>query len=176
MSKWEVFARKTFLAMNAVLPEWKDSCNEGKRSSTRFLYDQVFCVGEPNKTGYISIEAMTAKRKGNKTTKDHCLSPQFVARMIYDNPDVWLTNFDKFKSLFLMCCQTIEVTPQENKKLSKLTENRNGQFVIHVPTHKKYEHLNIILFHPEKGVVSDVFDDLVPRELLDYEKQYLINS
>ena len=72
-------------------------------------------------------------------------------------------------------CQTIEVTPHENNKLSQLTENRDGNFVVHVPTHEKYEHLNIVLFHPDKGVVDNIFNHLVPIELVEYEKQYLSN-
>lgn len=174
MNKWEEFAQITFHAMKGVLPFWKTASNFTQRSMTRILYDQVFCAGEPNKTGYISVEAMTAKRKGRKTTKDHCLSPQFVARMVYDHPDIWLTDLNKFKSLFYMCCQTIEVTPSENIQLSKLTENKEGQFIIHVPTHKKYDHLGIVLFHKDKGVVTDVFEDLVPVELIEYEQNYLL--
>jgi len=174
MNKWEEFAKITFYAMKGVLPFWKSANHLTQRSMTRILYDQVFCSGEPNKTGYISVAAMSAKRKGNKTTKDHCMSPQFVARMVYDNADVWLTDLDKFKTLFLMCCQTIEVTPDENNKLSQLTENKDGQFIIHVATHLKYDHLGIVLFHPEKGAVRDVFEDLIPSELIDYESNYLV--
>ena len=174
MNKWEDFALIAFHAMKGVLPFWKNANSHQQRAMTRLLYDQVFCAGEPNKTGYISVAAMSAKRKGNKTTKDHCMSPQFVARMIYDNADVWLTDLDKFKTLFLMCCQTIEVTPDENNKLSQLTENKDGQFVIHVATHLKYDHLGIVLFHPEKGAVRDVFEDLIPSELIDYESNYLV--
>ena len=172
--KWEDFALIAFHAMKGVLPFWKNANSHQQRAMTRLLYDQVFCAGEPNKTGYISVAAMSAKRKGNKTTKDHCMSPQFVARMVYDNADVWLTDLDKFKTLFLMCCQTIEVTPDENNKLSQLTENKDGQFVIHVATHLKYDHLGIVLFHPEKGAVRDVFEDLIPSELIDYESNYLV--
>ncbi len=172
--KWEDFALIAFHAMKGVLPFWKNANSHQQRAMTRLLYDQVFCAGEPNKTGYISVAAMSAKRKGNKTTKDHCMSPQFVARMIYDNADVWLTDLDKFKTLFLMCCQTIEVTPDENNKLSQLTENKDGQFIIHVATHLKYDHLGIVLFHPEKGAVRDVFEDLIPSELIDYESNYLV--
>ena len=176
MNRWESFANVAFHAMRGVIPLWCNGDQFTKRSMTRLLYDQVFSAGEPNKTGYISSDAMTAKRKRNKTTKDHCLSPQFVARMVYDHPDVWLSDYQKFKSLFLMCCLTIEVTPDENNKLRTLTENRDGQFIVHVPTHKKYDHLGIILFHPDKGVVENVFDDLVPPELVEYEKQYLIEQ
>jgi len=174
MNRWEDFALIAFHAMKGVLPFWKNANSHQQRAMTRLLYDQVFCAGEPNKTGYISAAAMSAKRKGNKTTKDHCMSPQFVARMVYDNADVWLTNLDKFKTLFLMCCQTIEVTPDENNKLSKLTENKDGQFLIYVATHLKYDHLGIVLFHPEKGAVRDVFEDLIPSELIDYESNYLV--
>ena len=166
MNRWEDFALIAFHAMKGVLPFWKNANSHQQRAMTRLLYDQVFCAGEPNKTGYISAAAMSAKRKGNKTTKDHCMSPQFVARMVYDNADVWLTDLDKFKTLFLMCCQTIEVTPDENNKLSKLTENKDGQFLIHIATHLKYDHLGIVLFHPEKGAVRDVFEDLIPSELI----------
>jgi len=174
MNRWEDFALIAFHAMKGVLPFWKNANSHQQRAMTRLLYDQVFCAGEPNKTGYISAAAMSAKRKGNKTTKDHCMSPQFVARMVYDNANVWLTDLDKFKTLFLMCCQTIEVTPDENNKLSKLTENKDGQFLIHIATHLKYDHLGIVLFHPEKGAVRDVFEDLIPSELIDYESNYLV--
>lgn len=176
MKKWESFATVAFHAMKGALPLWYNGSADIKRSMTRLLYDQVFSTGDPNKTGYISSDALSAKRKGLRVTKDHILSPQFVARMVYDNADVWLTDFEKFKSLFYMCCLTILVTPQENTKLSRLTENKDGEFKIYVPTHKKYEHLNIVLFHPDKGVVTDVFKDLVPRELVDYEKNYLVEQ
>ena len=175
MKKWESFALVAFNAMKCALPLWTNANSDIQRAMSRLLYDQVFSSGDPNKTGYISSAAMSAKRKKNKTCKDHCLSPQFVARMVYDRPDIWLVDFEKFKVLFYMCCQTIEVTPHENNKLSQLTENRDGNFVVHVPTHEKYEHLNIVLFHPDKGVVDNIFNHLVPIELVEYEKQYLSN-
>lgn len=173
--KWESAANVTFAAMNGVLHLWKDADSYTQRFMTRLLYDAVFCSGNPNNTGYISMNALSNKRKKKKVTLDHCLSPQFVARMVYDNPDKWLSDPDTFKRLFYMCCTTIQVTPEENNALSQLTENRDGVFKILVPTHKKYEHLNIILYHQDKGVVTDVFQDLVPRELVSYEENYLVS-
>lgn len=173
ISKWESAATVTFAAMNGVLHLWKGADSHTQRFMTRLLYDAVFCSGEPNKTGYISSEALSNKRKKKKVTSDHCLSPQFVARMVYDNPDRWLTDLEEFKRLFYMCCTTITVTPEENIALSKLTENRDGEFKILIPTHKKYEYLNISLLHKDRGVVTDVFEDLVPKELIDYEQNYL---
>ena len=126
MTKWESFAEVAFYAMKGALPLWKHPKPYTERSMTRILYDPVFTSGDPNKSGNISSAAMEAKRKKLKTCKDHCLSPQFVARMVYDNPDVWLSDLDKFKTLFYKCCATILVTSKENTKLSKLTTNRDG--------------------------------------------------
>jgi hypothetical protein len=176
MKKWEEYSLTAFNSMKANLYRWESSNSDTKRSLTRLLYDQVFTSGDPNRTGYISISAMQEKLKKIEPCKEHCLSPQFVARMIFDNPDIWLVDHEKFKSLFYQCCLTILVTSEENKKLSQLTENKDGKFIVHVPTHKKYEHLNIQLFHPEKGIVDNVFDELVPVELIEYEKQYLLET
>lgn len=173
MTKWESFAQVAFYAMKGALPLWKDAKPDTVRAMTRILYDQVFCSGDPNKSGYVSSAAMSAKRTNVKTCKDHCISPQFVARMIYDNPDVWLSDLDTFKTLFYKCCATILVTSKENTKLSKLTTNRDGVLTVHVPTKDKYEHLGINLFHEDKGYVDDAFDDLVPEELIIYEQKYI---
>jgi len=172
---WEFAVPITFDAMNGVLHHWNGADSRTQRYMTRLLYDAVFCSGQPNKTGYISSAALVNKRKKKRVTLDHFLSPQFIARMIYDNPDRWLTDLEEFKKLFYKCCATIEVVPQENIALSKLTENKDGEFKILVPTHKKYEYLNIRLLHKDKGVVTDIFKDLVPEELITYEENYLVS-
>ena len=171
--RWISFANVAFHAMKGASPLWKNADSDTKISMTRLLYDQVFSSGNPYKTGYISSSALDARREKKKTCNDHCLSPQFVARMIYDNPDVWLTDFEKFKNLFFLCCQTIVVTSKENTELSNLTSNKNGKLEIKVATHLKYEHCNITLFHPKKGLVKNPFLDILPDELIEYEKQYL---
>lgn len=178
MSNWQEFALSSFDSMKASLYRWKETADPStKRSLTRLFYDQIFCSGDPNRTGYISLSAMDNKKNKKNVCTDHCLSPQFVARMIYDHPEVWLSDFDKFKNLFYQSCLTIKVTPEENTRLSKLTDNSNGQFSVYVPTHQKYDHLGIKLFHPEKGFVTEnIFVDLVPTELMEYEKQYLVES
>lgn len=173
--RWLSFANVSFYAMNGAAPLWKNSNSDTKISMTRLFYDQVFSCGNPNKTGYISSNALDAKRDKKKICNDHCLSPQFIARMIYDNPDVWLTNYERFKNLFFSSCQTIVVTSQENTKLSNLTSNKNGKFEVKVPTHLKYGHCDITLFHPKKGIVNNPFLDILPEELLEYEKQYLVS-
>ena len=168
---WKAYCKTAFNALSASVEDWGDP--DFFRPITRIYYINVFDCASVNHLGLISEEALLNPKE---RTQDHCLSPQFVARMVYDNPDVWLTDFDKFKTLFLKCCQTIEVTSSENTKLSKLTENKDGQFSIFVATHKKYDHLGIVLFHQEKGVVRDVFEDLVPEELMNYESDYLVTT
>ena len=65
------------------------------------------------------------------------------------------------------------IRDRENTALSNLTKNSDGKLTVEVPTNMKYEHLNIELFHKDKGYVGNIFDDLVPKELIEYEKQYL---
>ena len=171
MSKTLDFANVSYKAMKGVFPLWKDASSHTIRGMTRLLYDPVFCCGAVNQTGLTSVSALMEK---TKPTLDHCLSPQFVARMVYDNPDVWLTDFEKFKELFHACCQTILITSKQNYALSNLTKNLNGEFFVEVATHEKYKHLNIKLFHEQEGYVEDVFyDKLVPIELTKYELKYI---
>ena len=98
-----------------------------------------------------------------------------------DNADVYLNDYDKFEKLFKVACTTIDITPEENRQLSLLTSNQKGNFKIYVPTDKKYQHLNIELVERNYGrawyekptnPVSNYIQ--TPQELLDYEKQFII--
>ena len=173
MSKTLDFANVSYKAMKGVFPLWKDASSHTIRGMTRLLYDPVFCCGAVNQTGLTSVSALMEK---TKPTLAHCLSPQFVARMIYDQPDIWLSEFDKFYDLFLKCCQTIEVTSKENNLLRGLTKNRDGKLTVKVPTIEKYNYTNIKLYDEDEGVITDmskIFESIVPKELTEYEKQYL---
>ena len=114
--------------------------------------------------------------KNKRATRDHILSPQFVARMIYDQPEIWLSEYEKFKQLFFICCQTIQITRTENDVLKNFTSNNNNNFVILVPTLRKYEEAGIRLYDQTQTrfVQNNIFEELVPEELTDYEKQYLV--
>ena len=115
--------------------------------------------------------------KNKRATKDHILSPQFVARMIYDQPEIWLSDYEKFKNLFFISCQTIQITRTENDTLKNFTSNNNNNFVILVPTLQKYEEAGIRLYDQNRVafVNNSIFEELVPDELTNYEKQYLVN-
>jgi hypothetical protein len=101
--------------------------------------------------------------------------------MILDNPDVYLSSLDKFQEIFLLSCQTIVVTAEENLELSYLTSNDGDTYEVKVPTHLKYNHLGIKLYkRPENAVRwnksvpidSNILD--VPNELKEYEKHFLV--
>ena len=143
----------------------------------------VFDCGNPNHTGFISQTAYNNKLEGKKTVYDHYLSPQFIGRMILDNPDKYLSDFNVFRDLFWKSCGTVVVTAEENIKLSKLTENNDNYYKVFVPTDKKYEHVGIkLLSRPDKKqkwkgvdvIESSTTDLYFPDDLIDYEKVYLV--
>ena len=121
MSKTLDFANVSYKAMKGVFPLWKDASSHTIRGMTRLLYDPVFCCGAVNQTGLTSVSALMEK---TKPTLDHCLSPQFVARMIYDQPDIWLSEFDKFSYFYCILFGLIGNTILiyiKNKSIKKIS-------------------------------------------------------
>jgi hypothetical protein len=177
---WKAYCKTSFRSLNANLEDW------GKpnyyRPITRIYYISVFDCGLINFTGLISKEALDNRLNGKKVVYDHCLSPQFVGRMIMDNPDRYLSKYSVYEELFWESCKTVMVTQKENFFLSALTENNGQDFLIHVPTNKKYNHLGIDLwFRPQKNgrwkesVPLDTNVIETPEDLLEYEKKFLVS-
>ncbi len=171
-----------FNGLKANLYMWKSRPDDKDvlRGVVRPYYDLVHSLSIP--TGYITTRALGEKRNDKYWVicKDHCYSPQFIGRMIMDNSEIYLEDYEKFKEIFYISCTTIDITPEENRKLSQLTSNRNDGFKIYVPTDKKYQHLNIELVERNYGTawynkpanpVSNYIQ--TPQELLNYEKQFL---
>ena len=176
---WKVYAEKTFNNLKANSHKWRSSPN-WDRAITRDYYIGVFDCGNPNPTGMISENAFHNKLNKTKTVHDHCLSPQFIGRMIMDNQEKYLSDYETFEKIFWYSCRTIIVTQRENEALSDLTSNRDNKYQVLVPTHMKYNSLNISLYkkHENKTqwkhaqpIESNILD--VPEELLEYEKRYL---
>ena len=174
-----------FRSLNANIDLWKDNPSDKDtiRGVTRIYYDLVHALSIPS--GFITDEALKKKKNNPKwiMCRDHCYSPQFVGRMMMDLSDIYLTDYQKFKKMWYLSCTTIEILSTQNKKLSGLTTNHKGNFKILVPTDKKYQHLNIQLVERQKGIkwyekstnsVSNYIE--TPKELLDYEKTFLVNS
>ena len=174
MKDWKVYCLTAFNALRANAELWKDPAHF--RPITRIYYDLVFCSGY-NHTGLISEAALNDKKE---RTNDHCLSPQFIARMIMDNPDLYLSDYTVFENLFNLARTTVCVTKDENRRLSLLTDNKGEDYKVYVPTNKKYGHLGIKLYekvgHKWKDVVEYKGDvgDIAPIDLLTYEEKFLV--
>ena len=172
---WQAYSKTAYNAMCASLPNWGDP--DFYRPITRLYYISVFDCAQVNHLGLISEEALNNRKE---RTHDHCLSPQFIGRMIMDNPDKYLQDYSVFEQMFWLSCSTITVTKRENKELSMLTENNGFDYKVFVPTNLKYNHLGIQLYKKETGKTwkSAVPQDhnLIPAppELLEYEKSFLV--
>ena len=177
---WKAYCKTSFNALKSNLEDWGKP--EFYRPITRIYYINVFDCGLSNFTGLVSEKALENKLNKKKVVYDHCLSPQFIGRMILDNPDKYLTDYSVFKSLFWESCKTVMVTQEENFALAALTENNGQDYKVLVPTNKKYNYLGINLyFRPQKhgrwseSVPLDTNLIETPENLLEYEKQFLVS-
>jgi hypothetical protein len=176
--RWEYYCKASYNSLKSNLYLWKNPTFY--RPITRIFYTAVYDCGKIAKTGLISLNAIKNKEENKKTVEDHFLAPQFVGRMILDNYDSYLVDYEKYKEIFLESCKTITVTKEENIKLSSLTKNANNNFYIKVPSDKKYKHLNISLYKKNQESNGEIeyklaTDDMkIPEELLKYEKKFLV--
>ena len=181
----ETYGRIAFNALKANVGEWfaNRNCKNTVRATTHSFYNTVHSLSIPS--GLISVNAVKKKNKEPEwaLTKDHCYSPQFVGRMIMDNSDLYFSNYELYRQLFLTACTTIIITPEENRALSFLTSNRNNEFVIKAHTDVKYKKQNIQLLRRALGPKwytkpMDSVDNYIetPVELLEYETQFLVEE
>jgi hypothetical protein len=179
----ETYCRIAFNSLKANVDEWfiNRNCKDTVRAITHSFYNTVHSLSVPS--GLISVEAVKKKKLEPEWAlcKDHCYSPQFIGRMIMDNSDKYLNDYDLYRKLFVMACTTIIVIPEENRSLSFLTSNRNNEFKIYAHTDKKYQHLNIKLLEKANGSEWYVKDMKpasnyieTPKELIEYETQFLV--
>ena len=138
----ETYCRIAFNNLKANVHEWfiHRRCKDSVRAITHSFYNTVHSLSVPS--GLISIEAVEKKKIDHSWAlcKDHCYSPQFIGRMIMDNSDKYLNDYDLYRKLFIMSCTTIIITPEQNRSLSFLTSNRDNDFKIYEHTDKKYQH------------------------------------
>lgn len=175
--KLNIYCKATFKALKSNLEDWDANDPDVVRIITRQYYEGVFSCNYGD-TGLISEDALN---NSSERTDDHCFSPQFVGRFIMDNADVYLTDYDKFKEVFIASCTKIKVTKSENRKLQQLTENKRGkQYKVFVPTDKKYDHLGIRLYkRPENKTrwsdaqLTNEKITFLP-DLLEYEKKFIV--
>lgn len=181
MENWEVCCEGTFNNMKANAHNWNRSFNDRRKISRDFYYG-VFDSRNPFPTDLISEQALVNQLEGraNLNTWDHYHCPQFVGRMVMENQEKYLENYELFKSIFLVCTQQIRVTKRENDQLSALTDPDREGYKILMPTNMKYHHIGIKLYRRPEGkkrwkdsypIETNILD--IPQDLLEYEKKYL---
>ena len=176
----EAYCITTYNNLKANLLNW--GCPDFYRPITRIMYEGVFSSGT-NDLGYISKEALANPKM---RCKDHYLSPQFIGRMIMDNPSRFLKNYEDFKDIFFLARGVLNVTKKENTALSHLTYNNGTEYRVYVPTDKKYEHIGINLLSKVDRSASgwrtanvvqcsaaDAYASPSIEFLLEYERDFL---
>ena len=154
-------------------PDWT-------RPLTRTFYNFMFGAGT-NPTGFISESALKNKLNKQKTCQDHYLSPQFMGRMILDNPEKYLCDLETFTKIFTIACSTVEITVKENTILRQYTSNKDNEYRVFVPTDQKYERAGIKLCKRPEGrklwKYAQLTEDKLffPVDLIQYEKQFLVS-
>jgi len=174
---WKVYAEIAFNALRSNLELYQSGDPDAIRAISRIFYDLVFSSGRVQ-TGFISKGALSLPVP-SKACEDHYYSPQFVCRMVMDKPEVYLDDYDNFENLFYLCRHVIKVTSEENFALSKLTENANGTFKVHIPTNMKYEHLGIELYEKqghmwENSVKLENSILHIFKDVLEFESRFLV--
>ena len=172
------YCELTYNSLKQNMHHWGDP--DWTRPLTRTFYNFMFGAGA-NPTGFISEEALKNKLNKQKTCQDHYLSPQFMGRMILDNPEKYLCDLETFTKIFTIACSTVEITVKENTILRQYTSNKDNDYKVYVPTDQKYERAGIKLCKRPEGKKLWKYAQLTeeklffPVDLIQYEKQFLVS-
>ena len=190
MERWEHYCENSYDCMRAVKHKWHDP-KKLKRPILRLFYcDVSSCNYHVNNPSLISENARNnlfygKTKKEKKIVRDHYLSPQFIARFILDNQEIYLSDYSEFKKMFYISCGIVIVTQDENDRLAQLTKSNedSNKFKVLVPTNKKYDHIGIKLLHYKeksgpwkKRTYTPVSNNTLyyPPEIIEYEKRFLV--
>ena len=158
-----------YVMMKSVLPYWGDSKIK-QRSLWRLFYNNISSVP----SGYVStkiidIDSGTKKMTGDREVQEHWSTPEMVGKFIFDNADVYLNDYEKFRQLYMACSTTIRTLHSENQTLRQQKD---------VPVLDKYNKAGIDLFGESRVVWHDEpfpLGHLLPQEVIDYDRR-LINE
>ena len=186
------YAVATYNSLVSNLENWllNLECFDIKRAITHPPYDNIH--SNSIDTGTISKKAYEMKKIDSnfQTTKEHVFMPQTMMRLALDDHERYLKCPEEFFKLFISCCQTREVTGEENRKLSGFL--RSGKVIngkkydklqIKSPLSSKYKKCGIEMVKREKGrgwkdkPVYPVDSTIVTPEGYDeYESQFLVDE
>lgn len=202
-SRFGYSCRKTRRNLKESLPDWNCNCGQTicinsinefcpkgtTHAGVRTLITRDYYHGQFDATGeslipqnIISQNGLRLWRNGGKLTKDHAFTPQLFGRLVMDNPDIYLADTEesrlRFNKLFLISATVIFVTSEENTILRGQTHNNGDTFQLETHTHLKYKAAGIKLLEKldnetwkNAKPISNILT--VPKELTEYEKQYL---
>lgn len=202
-SRFGYSCRKTRRNLKESLPDWNCNCGQTicinsinefcpkgtTHAGVRTLITRDYYHGQFDATGeslipqnIISQNGLRLWRNGGKLTKDHAFTPQLFGRLVMDNPDIYLADTEesrlRFNKLFLISATVIFVTSEENTILRGQTHNNGDTFQLETHTHLKYKTAGIKLLEKldnetwkNAKPISNILT--VPKELTEYEKQYL---
>ena len=186
------YAVATYNILVSNLENWllNIECFHMKRGIVHPPYDNVH--SNSIDTGTISKKAYEMKKidPNFQTTKEHVYMPQQMMRLALDEHEKYLKYPEEFFKLFIKCCQTREVTAEENRKLSGFL--RSGEVIngkkydkiqIKSPLSSKYKECGIEMLKREKGrgwkdkPVYPVDSTIVtPQGYDEYEAQFLVDE
>ena len=167
----EKTCQTTYWLMNTVKHGWRDPIKAPKqRNLWRLFYNGISSVP----SGYVStkiIEIDSKKRKlgGDRIVQEHWSTPEMVGKFIFDNADVYLNDYEKFRQLYIACSTTIKTLHSENQTLRQQKD---------VPVLDKYNKAGIDLFGESRVVwhyEPFPLSHLLPQEVIDYDRR-LINE
>ena len=149
--------------------------DSAKRAITRAYYMQC----KSFKTGLISNAAWLSKQKGNDVCFDHCFIPQEYCFYIMK---YWESIGISLETLFphwVITSMGIDVTSQENKKLSKYTVNNKSTgniLKVKVALIDRYKKAGITILDAEtlKEVDFDVIGNRLDEGFGEWEKMELL--
>jgi len=181
---WRNYAEVSYNALKSNVEAWKNGNRDFIRCISRIYYINVFDCGNFNNTGLVSSEALEWPEEA---TYDHCFRPQLIGRMIMDNPEKYLSDYETFEKLFFLSCMVVKVTKDENRLLSLQTDNRSNEYKILTPTNLLYETVGIELYKKVEGKYHHVGFDIPLNcseedlekyqelfdDLLEYEKKFM---
>lgn len=205
----EAYCLTAFNSLNANRDQWNCGDSDFFRPITRIMYEAVVQSGY-DRLDFISERAFQdilecldkniSLGKCKTITYDHHLSPQFCGRMVMDNPEKYLDNYEDFKKVFYAARQVVLVTKKENSAVASLSQvdQKTGRYIVYKPTDEKYKTIeSSFMKHseklnnparskwdqknlPENLIVSCELEEVyggsnkdVIRDLLKYEERYL---
>lgn len=148
-----------FNQMKLQLPMWRDD-RYANRYVERTFYNGVSII----QSKLFSKNARFNPKK-LKVVNEHCFTPQLIGRFIFDNHQIYLNDYDKFREIYIIASTTIKTLDTENI----LLRQQNN-----IPILEKYKTAKIDLWGPTGFIKYDSpFPLSLPNEIIEYDKQII---